>query len=62
MKITTQAYGQFLVNGVNNFTGTYFAEIVEGLTHDSVYRHLIPMCDQVRSNNIEYHLFYKVFL
>ncbi len=40
MRVTTQTYGQFLVNGVNNFTGTYFAEIVEGLKHDSVWRHL----------------------
>lgn len=40
MKITTQSYGQFLINGVNNFTGTYFSKIVEGLEHDSVWRHL----------------------
>lgn len=40
MKITTQDYGQFLLNGVNNFTGTHFADIVEGLEHDSVWRHL----------------------
>lgn len=40
MRVTTQTYGQFLVNGVDNFTGTYFAEIVEGLKHDSVWRHL----------------------
>ena len=40
MKVTTQSYGQFLVNGVNNFTGTYFASIVKGLKHDSVWRHL----------------------
>jgi len=40
MRVTTQTYGQFLVNGVNNFTGTYFAEIVDGLCHDSVWRHL----------------------
>ena len=39
MKVTTQNYGQFLVNGVNNFTGTYFSEIVDGF-HDSVWRHL----------------------
>ena len=25
---------------MNNFTGTYFAKIVEGLEHDSVWRHL----------------------
>jgi len=40
MRVTTQTYGQFLINGVNNFTGTYFAEIVEGLEHDSVWRYL----------------------
>jgi hypothetical protein len=40
MKVTTQNYGQFLINGVNNFTGTYFSKIVEGLEHDSVWRHL----------------------
>ncbi len=38
--ILTQTQAQFLVNGVNNFTGTYFSEIVEGLEHDSVWRHL----------------------
>ncbi len=38
MKITTQDYGQFLINGVDNFTATYFSEIVEGLKHDSVSR------------------------
>ena len=40
MIITTQYYGQFLINGVNNYTGTYFSKIVEGLEHDSVWRHL----------------------
>ena len=40
MIVTTQDYGQFLINGVNNYTGTYFAKIVEGLEHDSVWRHL----------------------
>ena len=40
MIITTQDYGQFLINGVNNYTGTYFLKIVEGLEHDSVWRHL----------------------
>lgn len=33
-------YGQFLINGVNNFTGTYFADIAQDLSHDSVWRHL----------------------
>lgn len=40
MRVTTQLYGQFLINGVNNYTSTYFSEIVEGLKHDSVSRHL----------------------
>ena len=40
MIVTTQDYGQFLINGVNNYTGTYFSKIVEGLEHDSVWRHL----------------------
>ena len=40
MHVTTQDYGQFLVNSVKNFTGTYFAETVKGLEHDSVWRHL----------------------
>jgi hypothetical protein len=33
-------YGQFLVNSVTNFTGTFFANTVEELEHDSVYRYL----------------------
>ena len=40
MIVTTQDYGQFLINGVNNYAGTYFSKIVEGLEHDSVWRHL----------------------
>ena len=32
--------GDVLINGVNNYTGTYFSKIVEGLEHDSVWRHL----------------------
>src|SRR5579863_4430994 len=40
MKITTMDYGQFLVNSPVNFTGTYFADTVEGLEHDSVHRFL----------------------
>ncbi len=36
MKITTQNYGQFLINGVKNFTAIYFSEIIEGLEHDGV--------------------------
>jgi Transposase DDE domain len=40
MKVTKQKYGQFLVNSPVNFTGTYFADTVEGLEHDSVHRFL----------------------
>lgn len=40
MKVTKTSYGQFLVNSPVNFTGTYFAETVDGLEHDSVYRFL----------------------
>ena len=31
MRVTTQHYGQFLINGVKNYTATYFSQIVEGL-------------------------------
>jgi hypothetical protein len=40
MQVTAVRYGQFLVNSHTNFTGTYMAETVEGLQHDSVYRYL----------------------
>jgi len=40
MKVTTQSYGQFLLNTPTNFTGTYFADTVQNLEHDSVYRFL----------------------
>lgn len=40
MKVTAQTYGQFLVNSVTNFTGTFFADTVDELEHDSVYRYL----------------------
>lgn len=40
MKVTTMDYGQFLVNSPVNFTGTYFADTVDGLEHDSVHRFL----------------------
>jgi hypothetical protein len=40
MKVTTISYGQFLVNSPVNFTGTYFADTVDGLEHDSVHRFL----------------------
>lgn len=40
MRVTTQKYGQFLVNSPVNFTGTYFADSTDGLEHDSVSRFL----------------------
>jgi len=33
-------YGQFLLNTQVNYTGTYFADTVNGLNHNSVYRYL----------------------
>jgi hypothetical protein len=36
MKVTAQAYGQFLVNSPVNFTGTYFANTASGFAHDRV--------------------------
>jgi len=40
MQLTTSDYAQFLLNSHINFTGTYFADTVVGLHHDSVYRYL----------------------
>ena len=40
MRVTTQHYGQFLINGVKNYTATYFPQIVAGLEHDNVSRYL----------------------
>jgi len=40
MKVTSMDYGQFLLNTQQNFTGTYFAETVSTLNHNSVYRFL----------------------
>lgn len=40
MKVTAIGYGQFLLNTQVNYTGTYFAETVSGLDHNSVYRYL----------------------
>ncbi len=41
MKVTTQLYGQFLVNTPANVTGTYFADTVGGVfSHDQVSRFL----------------------
>lgn len=40
MKVTAVTYGQFLINSYQNFTGTYFADTIDELEHDSVYRYL----------------------
>ena len=40
MKVTTQMYGQFLVNSPFNVTGTYFADTAVGFSHDQVSRFL----------------------
>lgn len=40
MKVTRQVYGQFLLTSQINYTGTYLADHVEGLNHNSVYRYL----------------------
>ena len=36
MKVTAQLYGQFLLSSQVNYTGTYLADHLEGLTHDNV--------------------------
>lgn len=40
MSVTTQMYGQFLVNTPANVTGTYFADTAAGFSHDQVTRFL----------------------
>jgi len=40
MKVTSALYGQFLINTPANVTGTYFADSLDGLNHNSVYRFL----------------------
>ncbi len=40
MQLTAARYGQFLINTPANVTGTYFADSLDGLKHDSVYRFL----------------------
>ena len=37
MKMTAQLYGQFLVSSQVNYTGTYLADHLDGLTHDNVH-------------------------
>ena len=36
MQVTAQLYGQFLVSSQVNYTGTYLADHLDGLTHDNV--------------------------
>ena len=55
MKVTAQLYGQFLVSSQVNYTGTYLADHLDGLTHDNVRyflktRHFTPrqLWQQVR--------------
>ena len=40
MKVTSQLYGQFLLNTQINYTGTYLADHIDGLNHNSIYRYL----------------------
>ena len=40
MKTTRQLYGQFLLNSQINHTGTYMADHIEKLDHNSIYRYL----------------------
>lgn len=37
-KIVTSDYAQMLLNGVDNFTATYFAEVIGTVSHDSIGR------------------------
>jgi hypothetical protein len=36
MKVTAQLCGQFLLSSQVNYTGTYLADHLAGLTHDNV--------------------------
>ncbi len=37
-KVVTSDYAQMLLNGVDNFTVTYFAEVIGTVSHDSIGR------------------------
>jgi hypothetical protein len=37
-KIVTSDYAQMLLNGVDNFTATYFAEVIGTVSHDTIGR------------------------
>ena len=36
MRVAAQLYGQFLLSSQVNYTGTYLADHLAGLTHDNV--------------------------
>ena len=36
MKVTARLCGQFLMSSQGNYTGTYLADYLDGLTHDHV--------------------------
>jgi Transposase DDE domain len=38
VKFTAQGYGQMLLNGVENFTATYFSEVIGNVSHDTIGR------------------------
>jgi len=40
MKVTSQLYGQFLLNTQINYTGTYLADHIDRLNHNSIDRYL----------------------
>jgi len=40
MQVTSQLYGQFLLNSQINYTCTYLADHIVGLNHNSIYRYL----------------------
>lgn len=37
-KVVTSDYAQMLLNGVDNFTATYFADVIGTVSHDSIGR------------------------
>ncbi len=37
-KIVTSDYAQMLLNGVDNFTATYFSEVIGTVSHDTIGR------------------------
>jgi hypothetical protein len=47
-KIVISDYAQMLLNGVDNFTATYFAEVIGTVSHDTVGRAIanITSCHQ----------------